>query len=202
MTEDSYTTESNGLPFFLRKALMPDLSQAARILADGFYADVNPASKWFERLQTQMSLESNIPVPTQQHEMWVACNKQNGKVLAFCEVDNRPPKRENDVRPYMCNLAVHTEWRNQGLAQRMIEKCEDSILDWDTNELYLKVKEANTPAVKLYTKMEYEIVAQEVDGKSSETLFVMKKELTNNDEDEEKSTTTAETTTVSSESVL
>lgn len=84
----------------------------------------------------------------------------------------------------------------------MIEKCEDSILDWDTNELYLKVKEANTPAVKLYTKMEYEIVAQEVDGKSSETLFVMKKELTNNDEDEEKSTTTAETTTVSSESVL
>jgi len=155
---------------------MADLSFAARILADGFYDDRNAASKWWERLQTEMSLESNLPTfKNSEHEMWVACQRSDGKILAFCEVDNREKDFLNDTRPYMCNLAVHLDHRGQGLAQEMIQQCEDSADLWDQDKLFLKVREHNDPAVKLYSKMGYDIVATQVDEKTQDTLLVMKK---------------------------
>lgn len=165
---------------------MGDLSHGARILADGFYSESNPASKWWERLHTQMSLESNWPNPVlrNQHEMWVAVQSQNGQILAFCELDNRPPRNDSDpeaakIRPYMCNLAVHLDWRKQGLAQDMIHQCEASVELWSggaDEKLFLKVKEQNQPAVNLYTKLGYGVVSSQVDEKTEETLLVMKRD--------------------------
>lgn len=143
-----------------------------------------------------MSLESNLPNPISHphHEMWVACQTDTGQVIAFCEVDNRPPpipktttttttttSSSDDivVRPYMCNLAVHVDWRNQGLAQELIRQCESSVELWqDQHVLYLKVKEQNQPAVNLYTKLGYEVVATQLDHKTEETLLVMKRDWT------------------------
>ena len=166
-----------------------DLSQAAQILADGFYSETHTFSRWWEKIQTQMSLESNLPNPIShpQHEMWVACQNPTGQVIAFCEVDNRPPtttsmSTQTDdliVRPYMCNLAVHEDWRKQGLAQQMIRQCEASVELWqDQYVLYLKVKEHNIPAINLYTKLGYEVFATQLDSKTQETLLVMKRDWT------------------------
>jgi ribosomal protein S18 acetylase RimI-like enzyme len=177
-----------------------DLSQAAKVLVDGFYQENSAVSKWWEKMQTQMSLESNFPHPmassntiASQHEMWVACRNTDGQVLAFCEVDNRPPRRiikPDDkiiVRPYMCNLAVHSEWRKLGLAQELIKQCESSVELWKQSSsslsprsescvLHLKVKEHNFPAVQLYQKMGYEVMATEFDEKTEDVLLVMKRE--------------------------
>lgn len=190
-------------PYFLRKALMADLSQAAKILVDGFYSDNNTVSKWWEKLQTQMSLESNLPHPYShpQHEMWVACDAKTGQVLAFCEVDNRPPKKRQQeqreqnegskellvVRPYMCNLAVHVDWRRQGLARDLIRQCESSVELWQdgTYIMFLKVKKHNEAAVKLYTALGYKVTATEFDDKTQDTLLVMQREWTDYDSQDE-----------------
>ena len=165
------------------------MSQAAKILVNGFYQDNHTISKWWEKIQTQMSLESNLPNSFSQHEMWVACQSQTGEVVAFCELDNRPPKQKATmtttesksltVRPYMCNLAVHEDWRNQGLAQELIRQCEASVELWLENNkfvLYLKVKKQNEAAIKLYTKLGYHVVASEVDDKTQEVLLLMQRE--------------------------
>ena len=172
-------------------------------MVDGFYSDNNTVSKWWEKLQTQMSLESNLPHPYShpQHEMWVACDTTTGQVLAFCEVDNRPPKRRQQqqqqvnagtnellvVRPYMCNLAVHADWRRQGLARELIRKCESSVELWQDESyvMFLKVKKHNQPAVKLYTSLGYKVTATEFDDKTQDTLLVMQREWKDHDLPEE-----------------
>jgi len=175
-------------PYFLRKALMADLSEAARVLADGFYSEQNPASKWWEKMQTQLSLESNLPnnFLNAPHEMWVACENESGRVISFCEVDNRLPKRigpnSTEVRPYMCNLAVDTKWRKQGIAKDMIRRCEDSVTKWEEKTLYLKVREKNNAAVALYEKMGYEVVSNEIAEKSEDILLTMKRTWSAEDE--------------------
>lgn len=196
--------------------ILLDLSQASKILVDGFYRDNNTVSKWWEKLQTQMSLESNLPHPYShpQHEMWVACHPTTGQVLAFCEVDNRPPKQQvvqqqqqrttttsnemSVVRPYMCNLAVHLEWRRQGLARDLIRQCESSVECWQEDNtdndndndndacyrLFLKVKKQNDSAVRLYTEMGYQVTATEFDETTQDTLLVMRREWTTNDDND------------------
>lgn len=124
-----------------------------------------------------MSLESNLPTfISTQHEMWVACDKINGQVLAFCEVDNREKDFLQTTKPYMCNLAVHLDHRGKGLAKEMIRQCEDSADLWKEEKLFLKVKQQNEPAVQLYQTMGYDVVATQTDEKTDATLFVMKKE--------------------------
>lgn len=198
----SEENDSNNKPYFLRKALMADLSDAARVLADGFYYENNPASKWWEKMQTQLSLESNLPNSFlgSQHEMWVACENESGRVLSFCEVDNRPPKKQGsnstEVRPYMCNLAVDTKWRGKGIAQDMIKRCEESVKEWEEEMLHLKVREVNDPAVALYKKMGYEISSNEITEKTEEVLLTMKRTwTTNTDEVESDQLTTEEVVT-------
>lgn len=146
-------------------------------------------SKWWEKLQTHMSLESNIPNPflKQPHEMWVACDTTSGnKIVAFCEVDNRPPKPTmppGQVRPYMCNLCVDKEWRKKGVALEMIRQCEASVESWLTSSssspyMHLKVRERNQPAVNLYSKLGYTVVATQTEDKTADTLLVMRREWT------------------------
>jgi ribosomal protein S18 acetylase RimI-like enzyme len=126
-----------------------------------------------------MSLESNLPTfasKNPQHEMWVACQKSNGQVLAFCEVDNREKDfLDNATKPYMCNLAVHLDHRGKGLAKEMIRQCEDTADLWKEEKLFLKVREHNEPAVQLYKTMGYDVVATQTDQKTDDTLLVMKR---------------------------
>lgn len=165
-----------------------DLSEAARVLADGFYSEQNPASRWWEKMQTQLSLESNLPnnFLNAPHEMWVACENESGRVISFCEVDNRPPKKtgpnSTEVRPYMCNLAVDIKWRKQGIAKDMIQRCEDSVKKWEEKTLYLKVREKNDAAVSLYEKMGYVVVSNEITEKSDDILLTMKRTWPGEDE--------------------
>jgi len=213
----STSNNENEEKYFLRKAIMPDLSYAAEVLTEGFYGDSNIATKWWEKIQTQMNLESNLPSTMgignvsplltksseksviQGHDMWVACQSDTGKVIGFCELDNREPRKHEKekanmdnsmiVRPYMCNLSVQTDYRKMGIAQNMILQCEQRVTDWyDTSEnstmnpkLYLKVKESNVPAIKLYQKLGYEVVAHETvkNQQDNTLLLVMKREWNN-----------------------
>mmetsp|Transcript_635 Transcript_635/g.1004 ORF Transcript_635/g.1004 Transcript_635/m.1004 type:complete len:247 (+) Transcript_635:192-932(+) len=189
-------------PYFLREAVMTDLSDAANVLADGFYYENNPASKWWEKIQTQLSLESNLPNSFLgvQHQMWVACENESGRVLAFCEVDNRPQQNREgsstEVRPYMCNLAVDTKWRKQGVAQDMIRRCEESVKEWEEKTLYLKVKENNEAAVGLYEKMGYEVSSNEITKKTEDVLLTMKRTWTADEDESDQMATELVTNTV------
>ena len=166
-----------------------DLSQAADILTQGFYPNVNPNRFFIEKLRTSTSLESTYPQPTTEHELFVAClnekSRTPGKVIAVVEIDNRPTNRPNAFRPYMCNLAVAKDWQRQGIAQDMICLCEETVATWATKadgesslRVHLKVKEVNDPARKLYERMGYRVESNdERDAKTGDVLLLMTKDI-------------------------
>lgn len=168
---------SNHHPNFPSHVLI-DLGYASKILADGFYSDKNIIQYQLERLQTFLSLESTFPTKNEQHSMFSLCRSQDGRVLAFCEIDNRQTNSTKAApRPYMCNLAVDLNSRGRGFAKDLVRIAEKQAIDWEQDQLYLKVKRENRVAVGLYSGLGYEVISQEIDDKKGWTLLLMRKRL-------------------------
>jgi len=174
----TYFSELEQEPYFIRKSLMADLGYASKILADGFHSDKNIILYQLERLQTYLSLESTFPKIEEQHEMFSLCRSNDGRVIAFCEIDNRPTNNTKAApRPYMCNLAVDLKSRGFGFAKDLVRIAEQQAVEWEETEVYLKVRQQNGVAVGLYSSLGYKVLSQEYDSKHGWTLLLMKKEL-------------------------
>lgn len=123
-------------------------------------------------------MESDFPRARDEHVMLVACQSTDGKVVACCDIDNRPTLK---VRPYMCNLAVDTTWRGRGLAKALISKCEEIALEWGTSEVHLKARQGNDAAVALYKSVGYEVQMEGYDVSYRDYLVVMMKDISLDD---------------------
>lgn len=84
--------------------------------------------------------------------------KDNGYVLCiFCEdcvaalLTGYYAAGEGDIT----NVAVAPEHRRKGLAQRLIAEFERLLPD-DSENIFLEVRESNTPAIELYKKCGFE----------------------------------------------
>jgi ribosomal protein S18 acetylase RimI-like enzyme len=59
--------------------------------------------------------------------------------------------------PYLCNLAVDLDHRNQGLARSIMGVCEEVTRTvWGFGEIFLHVDERNRAAARLYASLGYE----------------------------------------------
>lgn len=59
--------------------------------------------------------------------------------------------------PYISNLAVKVDCRRQGIAQDLLLACEQTVVQWGFQNLYLHVLENNLPARELYAKAGYHL---------------------------------------------
>jgi ribosomal protein S18 acetylase RimI-like enzyme len=59
--------------------------------------------------------------------------------------------------PYISNLAVSSSHRRQGIARKLLLKCEQIALQWGFKELSLHVLENNTEAKRLYFAEGYRV---------------------------------------------
>jgi len=151
------------------------MGPSARILADGFFGDRDFFTYQIEKLRTYLSLESDFPKERDEHIMLVACRSTDGKVVAVCDVDNRPALKT--YRPYMCNLAVDRQWRGKGLAKALITECEEIVQQWGKSELHLKARQRNKAAIALYKSLGYQIDSEGYDVSYMDHLVVMKKDI-------------------------
>lgn len=71
--------------------------------------------------------------------------------------------------PYLSNLAVHPDYRRQGVAQELLGNCEKTAREWGFSEIYLHVLENNHAARQLYYQAGYRL--EQVDGHWSNWLF-------------------------------
>lgn len=197
LSQQENQQESSSKDFFIRESLMVDMGKASEVLADGFFKDnTNFLTYQLERLQTYLSLESGFPKPFDRHQIFVACERTNGQVIAMAEVDARV--EGDDARgtngPYMCNIAVHKDYQRMGIATALVEKCEEQVQDWISTSdngsssstdtatalscsLYLKVRQSNKAAVSMYDKLGYRSIGQEMDEKTNSIVLIMRKEL-------------------------
>jgi ribosomal protein S18 acetylase RimI-like enzyme len=192
-------------PFLIRPALMVDMGRGSKILSDGFFkSKTNFITYQFERLQTYLSLESCFPKPNTNHEIFVACCARRGTVWGMVEVDARTSSASSlrdtpKDGPYMCNLAVDSQYQRMGIAASLVEECERQVREWHQleqrllnsavddptivpvrNSLSLKVRDNNHPAIRLYSKLGYQSVCQEKDETTGEIILLMRKQLSDN----------------------
>ncbi|VXD22393.1 GNAT family N-acetyltransferase [Planktothrix paucivesiculata] len=59
---------------------------------------------------------------------------------------------------YISNLAVHPQYRQMGIAQKLLASCEQTAHCWGFSNLYLHVLENNHQARGLYYKMGYRLI--------------------------------------------
>jgi ribosomal protein S18 acetylase RimI-like enzyme len=58
---------------------------------------------------------------------------------------------------YLSNLAVQVDCRKQGVAQQLLQACEEKALEWGFENIYLHVLENNHSARRLYRKAGYQL---------------------------------------------
>jgi ribosomal protein S18 acetylase RimI-like enzyme len=65
--------------------------------------------------------------------------------------------RQSSGYLYLSNLAVQAEYRCHGVAQQLLQACEQTALDWGFENIYLHVLENNSSARRLYRKAGYQL---------------------------------------------
>ena len=162
-----------------------DIGRASKILSDGFFKDgTNFFTYQLERLETYLSLEAGFPKPDALHELFVACSTKNGQVIGMAELDVEQKGSRKADGPYLCNVSVDRKRLRQGTASRLVQECEQQVLEWNKmsggnvpNSLYLKVRENNEAAIAMYDKFGYRTYMKEKDEKNDVDILVMRKKL-------------------------
>lgn len=107
--------------------------------------------------------------------------KDNGIVLYISEqnrivglVSGYYAVGEGDIT----SVAVHPEFRRQGIAHRLIREFEAFLPD-DTEDIFLEVRQSNDPAIALYEKCGFEAVSirKNFYNAPKENAVVMKKSM-------------------------
>ena len=87
--------------------------------------------------------------------------EEKGEVVGYvmCRIETRLPGFGIGFRKkgHVISIAVLPEYQREGVAYALMEEAMRSMLLYNAKECFLEVRASNTPAVKLYKKMEFEI---------------------------------------------
>lgn len=150
----------------IRPTQLEDLPSIAALLAESFYPS-GSLMGWLSllfQMGIHQELRSRMLSASPNHVCLVAVQdvpgkSTNGHVAGTVEVGlptQLPWQFSTSKHPYISNLAVKPTYRRQGVAQHLLFACEQTVLEWGFQDLYLHVLENNQPAQQLYTKVGYQ----------------------------------------------
>ncbi|MDQ2096399.1 MAG: GNAT family N-acetyltransferase [Tychonema bourrellyi B0820] len=168
---------SQNYRFLVRIADSKDLTQLADILAlsfhsrEGFVDWVYPVLRLgiYEDLKNRLRFKTEyyiclVSELVSREENSLA--KQPESIAGTVEVALRSRlawQLPSSDYPYLSNLAVHPEYRRQGVAQQLLSSCEQTVREWGFSEVYLHVLENNHGARQLYYQTGYRLEQVEWD---------------------------------------
>jgi ribosomal protein S18 acetylase RimI-like enzyme len=162
----------------IRDVQQQDLASLAEVLAQSFHSQEGLLGIFYPLLRMGIyeDLRSRLRNKTQRYACLVAVQVQPQTTtqlyqLAAVGVGDRPIGTvELTVRTsqiwqpqlgkgylYLSNLAVQVDCRKHGVAQRLLQACEEKALEWGFENIYLHVLENNYSARRLYRKAGYEL---------------------------------------------
>lgn len=182
----------------IQMAKSQDLATLADILAESFHSRTGILGWMYPlfRLGIYEDLQNRVQTRSEYYVCLVANYYPRTVNLGSCplippitagtvEITVRPadPWQANSVRyPYLSNLAVHPQYRRQGVARALLKNGEQVVQKWGFSEIYLHVLANNQGARQLYTDVGYRLHKAEFDWQSfvlgqPRRLF-LKKDLT------------------------
>ncbi|MGF1493028.1 MAG: GNAT family N-acetyltransferase [Microcoleaceae cyanobacterium] len=160
--------------FEVRAATISDLRRLAKLLAQSFHRSDNLLGLFHPLLHLMIyeDLRQRFTAGSRHYTCLVVIlhpsthPEQNpvhrpGLIVGTVELGlrSRYPWQVSSLRKYLyiSNLAVHPQFRRQGIAQDLLQRCEVVARDWGFSALYLHVLENNDQAKQLYTKLGYRL---------------------------------------------
>ena len=160
---------SNPLAFTVRVAQQKDLAGLVDVLSSSFHSRTG-LMRWLfpifrmgvyedlrQRLRSPLSSDyvclvavstpSESPSDPSTVVGTVEITLRSTSLLQFCDLPY----------PYLSNLAVRSECRRQGIAQKLLSVCERTVVDGGFRDVYLHVLENNHSARQLYFKAGYRL---------------------------------------------
>ncbi|MBD2189301.1 GNAT family N-acetyltransferase [Pseudanabaena mucicola] len=169
--------------FPIRQANSGDVSHVSYILTESFYRNSDRPINFLQRCFVDLAypllrygimldLNSRLGDKVPCYACLVATNPVNkSQAIATLEICMRyvPVKTKRDFwsgrdmqqHPYIYNLAVHPQWRRQGVAQQLLLSAEQTVRQWGFGRLYMHVLEDNHPARSLYHRIGYRLHSHE-----------------------------------------
>lgn len=171
----------------IRDCLYGEIGAVADVIMDSFYTTATPPWNHMYRLGEINRLQQGFPYADRdQHRMIVAVVKRlngaSGKleehIVGFCDCDQRTPNQSTykwNPRPYISDLCVSPSVRRQGVANKLVEYCEEVCQKWGQTEAFIRVERVNVAALTLYQNLGYIEVESLLDD--SEKIIVLRKAL-------------------------
>ena len=104
--------------------------------------------------------------------------KKEEKIIGFVDVDKQSGKKISDApRPYLSDLAVHSEHRRIGVTKELIRSCEKESMRWGKDHLYLRVDKNNDAGLRMYGGLDYVEQGHPYFGVGKDTTILLKREF-------------------------
>ncbi len=154
----------------IRPAKLEDLVGVSEILAQSFHSPTGLFGWAYPLLRVGIyeDIRNRLRSPAPHHICLVAATRvtTNDELAGSIEMSVRSISHGVSAfytdshrcrYPYLSNLAVHPNYRRQGVAAQLLLNCERIALCWGFHDLYLHVLEDNHQAKQLYFKLGYQL---------------------------------------------
>jgi ribosomal protein S18 acetylase RimI-like enzyme len=156
---------TTGLPAVLVRRVEPqDLTVLSRLLVNCFELYPWQQSWLVPIVSLAVQLDLNQRLLASQYACLIA-ETAAGEIVGTIEVSYRQPlpwQWGGQAYPYLANLAVEPQQRQQGIAQRLLTAAEAIVRSWDYQTVYLHVMADNQAALRLYQQAGYGLVREEL----------------------------------------
>jgi ribosomal protein S18 acetylase RimI-like enzyme len=166
----------NPAPIEIRPVKEDEIHCVADIITRSFHFDRGWMA-WFTPLfkigiaeDLRNRLRTRVPTAIQNKPQQQVCSialcvdREQSYISGTVEVGVRTAERYRQSHyryVYLSNLAVSKDFRRRGIAQKLIESCEQQTIDWGYTEIHLHVMGNNERGRNLYQKLGYEVISSE-----------------------------------------
>ncbi|MDG2990464.1 GNAT family N-acetyltransferase [Candidatus Synechococcus calcipolaris G9] len=145
--------------YSIQRANLEHLSSIAELIALCFYPPEHWLH-WFRRLlqlgiYNDLCLRYHHSIEHSIYFMVLAPIQDRLKLLGSLEVSQRLLPGRGKSHPYLSNLAVHPDYRRQGIGRALLLAAEDWLKEQRCDRVYLHVLAMNHPARFLYHQLGY-----------------------------------------------
>ena len=155
--------------FTIRHARIGDATKLAETIVSSFYNDlgfffwVNPLLQFTVAEDLRYRLNNHPPLYQCLAATQVIHQQEaiTGTVEIAVKQSFWLAKNNHDQYPYISNLAVKADFRRQGIAKKLLSKCEQIARNWGYDKIQLHVLASNLQAKQLYLSSGYSVIAQE-----------------------------------------
>lgn len=145
--------------YSIQLASLEHLADIAELIALSFY----PPEHWLHWLRrllqlgiyNDLCLRYHRSMENSTYVMAVVPSEERLKLVGSLEISQRILAEKNKSQAYLSNLAVHPDYRRQGIGRALLLTAEDWLKEQEYHRVYLHVLAMNHPARCLYHQLGY-----------------------------------------------